>query len=41
MYQDFKFRVVGRLPHDKWELSQEDIVRTVAELEAKRGRAHG
>ena len=41
MYQDFKFRVVGRLPHDKWELSQEDIVQTVAELEAKRGRTHG
>src|SRR5579875_478208 len=22
-YQNFKFKVVGRLPHDRWELSQE------------------
>ena len=40
-YQDFKFRVVGRLPHDGWELSQEDIVQTVARLEAERGRKRG
>jgi hypothetical protein len=38
-YQDFKFKVVGRLPHDRWELSQEDIVQTIARLEAERGRA--
>src|SRR5271163_1829025 len=40
-YQDYKFKVVGRLPHDRWELSQEDIVQAVAQLEAKRGRKHG
>jgi hypothetical protein len=40
-YQDFKFRVVGRLPHDRWELSQEQILQTVAQLEAKRGRRQG
>jgi hypothetical protein len=38
-YQDFKFKVVGRLPHDRWELSQDDIRQTVARLEAHRGRA--
>ncbi len=37
-YQDFKFKVVGRLPHDRWELSQEDIRQTVAELAAGRRR---
>ncbi|MBI3408191.1 MAG: hypothetical protein HY040_07530 [Planctomycetes bacterium] len=35
-YQDFKFKVVARLPHDRWELSQEDICHSVAEL--ARGR---
>jgi Family of unknown function (DUF6166) len=39
-YQDFKFRVVGRLPHARWELSQEDILQAVARLAAERGRAH-
>jgi hypothetical protein len=38
-YQDFKFKVVGRLPHDRWEMSEEDIRQTVARLEAERGRA--
>ena len=38
-YQDFKFKVVARLPHDRWELSQEDIVQTVTRMEAERGRA--
>jgi hypothetical protein len=37
-YQAFKFRVVGRLPKDRWEMSQEDIRQTVAALEAERGR---
>jgi hypothetical protein len=37
-YQEFKFRVVGRLPQDRWELSEEDIRQTVARLEAERGR---
>jgi hypothetical protein len=37
-YQDFKFKVVGRLPHDRWELSQEDILQTVARFEAEKGR---
>ena len=40
-YQDFKFQVVGRLPHDGWELSQEDIVQAVARLEARRGHGRG
>lgn len=41
MYQDFKFKVVGRLPHDRWEFTQDEIVQTVARLEAERGRRHG
>lgn len=40
LYQDFKFKVIGRLEGDRFELSQEDIVQTVARLEAERGRAH-
>jgi hypothetical protein len=38
-YQDFTLKVVGRLSHDRWQLSQEDILRNVAALEAQRGRA--
>jgi hypothetical protein len=38
LMQDFKFRVVGRLPHEKWELSQEEVRQTAAQLEAERGR---
>jgi hypothetical protein len=34
-YQAFKFQVVGRLPHERWELSEEDIRQTVAALEAE------
>ena len=37
-YQEFKFRVVGRLPQDRWELSEEDIRQTVARLETERAR---
>lgn len=37
-YQDFKFKVVGRLPHDKWELTQDEIMQTVTRLETERGR---
>lgn len=40
-YQDFKFKVVGRLPPDRWELSQEDIRQAVAQQEARRGRRPG
>ena len=40
-YPDFKFRVVSRLPQD-FDLSGEQIRRTVAELEAaRRGRKRG
>jgi hypothetical protein len=38
LYQDFKFKVIGRLTGDRFELSQEDIRQTVAALEAERGR---
>jgi hypothetical protein len=37
-YQDFKFKVVARLPRDKWEMSEEDIRQTVAELGKGRRR---
>lgn len=32
IYQDFKFRVIARLP-DAWELSRADVVRTIELLE--------
>ncbi|MFO0847818.1 MAG: DUF6166 domain-containing protein [Gemmataceae bacterium] len=38
LYQDFKRKVVARLQGDEWELSQDDILATVAELEADRTR---
>src|SRR5438067_13916701 len=38
LYQDFKFKVVGRLDRDRWEMSQEDVVQAAARLEAERGR---
>src|SRR5262245_42597519 len=31
-YQDFKFKVIARLPDEKWELSEEDIRQSVARL---------
>jgi hypothetical protein len=41
VYQDYKFRVIGRVQGDRFELSQEDIQQTVAKLEAERGRRRG
>jgi hypothetical protein len=41
MYQDFKFRVIGRLEGVRFELSQKDIIRTIPQLEAERGRRRG
>lgn len=41
MYQDFKFKVIARLEGERFELSQEDIIQTVAHLEAERGRRRG
>jgi hypothetical protein len=38
LHQDFKFKVIARLAHDGWELSQDDIRQTAAALEADRGR---
>lgn len=38
LYQDFKFKVIGRLDGDRFELSEENIRQTVARLEAERGR---
>ena len=39
-YPDFKFRVVARLPQE-FDLSDEQIRQTVAELEAARSRKRG
>ena len=37
-YQDFEFEVIAQLEGDRWELSQEDIQQTVAQIEADRGQ---
>ncbi|MDB5309118.1 MAG: hypothetical protein JWO38_3320 [Gemmataceae bacterium] len=37
-YQSFKFKVIARLEGDRFELSEEDIRRTVAALETEHGR---
>lgn len=40
IYQRFKFRVIGRLPTGKvWSLTREDVLATLAELEAERPNA--
>ncbi len=39
-YQDFKFKVIGRLKGDRFELTRDDILQAVAELEAARDRSH-
>lgn len=38
MYQTFKFKVIGRLTGDKFEMTEEDIRQKVTELEAEKGR---
>jgi hypothetical protein len=37
-YQDYKFKVIARLDGDHFDLSEEDIRQTVAELAAAKGR---
>ena len=37
-YQQFKFKVIAWLEDDKWEMSQADIIQSVAQIEAERGR---
>ncbi|WP_088260901.1 DUF6166 domain-containing protein [Fimbriiglobus ruber] len=37
-YQSFKFKVISRLEGDRFELSEDGIRKTVAALEAERGR---
>jgi hypothetical protein len=34
IHQDFKFRVVGRMAHERWELSQDSILLTIRASEA-------
>ena len=38
VYQEFKFKVIGRLQGDRFELTDDQIKATVAELDAARGR---
>jgi hypothetical protein len=40
-YQTYKFRVIGRLAGDRFELTDEQIQQTVVALEAERGRGRG
>ena len=37
-YQDFKFKVVARLPADGWTLTAEQVLAAAADLERGRGR---
>jgi hypothetical protein len=39
-YQDYKFRIIARLNGDRFELTDEQIRQSVAELEAARGRRY-
>ncbi|MBP3955351.1 hypothetical protein J8F10_08670 [Gemmata sp. G18] len=38
IYQTYKFKVIGRLEGDRFELTEENIRQKVTELEAERGR---
>ena len=38
VYQDFKFRVIARLPHESWALDAAFILQTIAELEQEKER---
>ena len=38
VYQDFKFKVIGRIAGDEFELTADQVREAVAELEAARGR---
>jgi hypothetical protein len=38
VYQDFKFKVVGRLPHDGWVLTEGQIRSALEAIEEKHGR---
>lgn len=38
MYQMFKFKVIGRLTGEKFEMTADEIKQKVAELEAEKGR---
>jgi len=40
IYQDLKFRIVGRLESDRWALSKETIVQTIHDLEAENRSNH-
>lgn len=37
-YQSYKFKVIGRIEGDSFELSEDDIRRSVEQIEAERGR---
>jgi uncharacterized protein DUF6166 len=38
LYQDFKFRVIGRLPQgERWMLTEREITEAVGEIEQRRG----
>ena len=39
VHQDLKFRVVGRLPHEGWELTEEQLRASISQLQAERQRS--
>jgi hypothetical protein len=39
LYQDLKFRLVGRLAHDGWSLSEGQIRDVLKEIQERRGRS--
>jgi hypothetical protein len=38
IYQALKFKLVGRLPHERWQISEATLRDTIAGLEQARGR---
>jgi hypothetical protein len=38
IYQDLKFKVIGRLPHDRWSLTEDQLLQVIRDIQ-QRGQA--
>jgi hypothetical protein len=35
IYQDLKFKLIGRLPHNGWTLTEDDVRTTIQQIEQR------
>jgi hypothetical protein len=38
IYQDLKFKVIGRLPHDQWTLAEDQLRQAIQQISVSQGR---